>query len=344
VELLLNSINHRVIVVDRAYRIVKANLAAVRTYGPGVVGRLCYALEGRAGPCEQCAAARTFATGHVASEERSEQTGDGREAVAVETYPVFGAGGEVESVIEIGRIVSAEKQLQMQMMHQEKMAAFGLLAAGIAHDIGNPLAAIESQLQLARQQSHRQAATFAVVASEVARISRLLRELVDFARRRRDTVTLVSANQVVEDVTRLLRHDPRARTVTVAHRLEPTLPGIRTTEDHLFQVLLNLGLNSFDAMTDGGTLEFETCASSGWVIVRVRDTGCGIPATMHEQLFEPFFTTKSPERGTGLGLFISKSIVEGMGGELSLEHTDERGTVFAVFLPAEAKPESRVSV
>jgi C4-dicarboxylate-specific signal transduction histidine kinase len=172
----------------------------------------------------------------------------------------------------------------------------------------------------------------------------MLRELVDFARRRRDTVTLVSANQVVEDVTRLLRHDPRARTVRVAHRLDPKLPGIRTTEDHLFQVLLNLGLNSFDAMTDGGTLEFETCASSGWVIVRVRDTGCGIPATMHEQLFEPFFTTKPPERGTGLGLFISKSIVEGMGGELSLEHTDERGTVFAVFLPAEAKPESRVSV
>ena len=343
-ELLLNSINHRVIVVDRAYRIVKANLAAVRMYGPGLVGRPCYALEGRTGPCEECAAARTFATGRVASEERAQQTGDGREAVEVETYPVFGADGQVESVIEIGRIISTEKQLQMQMMHQEKMAAFGLLAAGIAHDIGNPLAAIESQLQLARQQPHRQDETLTVVTNEVTRISRMLRELVDFARRRRDTVTLISANQVVEDVVRLLSHDPRARTVTIADRLAPKLPGVRTTEDHLFQVLFNLGLNGLDAMAGGGTLEFETCTRGGWVIVRVRDTGCGIPAALHEHLFEPFFTTKAPERGTGLGLFVSKSIVESMGGELTLEHTDNRGTAFAVFLPADARAESGVSV
>jgi C4-dicarboxylate-specific signal transduction histidine kinase len=343
-ELLLNSINHRVIVVDRNYHIVKANVAAVRMYGPGLVGRPCYALEGRSGPCEECAAARTFATGRVASEERAQQTGDGREAVEVETYPVFGANGQVESVIEIGRIVSAEKQLQMQMMHQEKMAAFGLLAAGVAHDIGNPLAAIESQLQLARQQPHRQDETFAVVSKEVARISRMLRELIDFARRRRDTVTLVSANQVVEDVMRVLGHDPRSRTIAIAHRLAAKLPGIRTTEDHLFQVLFNLGLNALDAMADGGTLEFETSVRSGWVIVRVRDTGSGIPANLHEHLFEPFFTTKAPERGTGLGLFVSKSIVESMGGELTLEHTDGRGSVFALFLPVDAGAESGVSV
>jgi len=343
-ELLLNSINHRVIVVDRTYRIVKANLAAVRMYGPGLVGRPCYALEGRQEPCEECAAARTFATGRAASEERAQQTGNGREAVEVETYPVFGADGTVESVIEIARIISTEKQLQMQMMHQEKMAAFGLLAAGIAHDVGNPLAAIESQLQLARQQPHRQDETFTVVSKEVARIARMLRELVDFARRRRDTVTLVSANQVVEDVVRLLTHDPRARTVTITHRLAPNLPGIRTTEDHLFQVLFNLGLNGLDAMAGGGTLEFETSARGGWVIVRVRDTGCGIPADLHAHLFEPFFTTKSPERGTGLGLFVSKSIVESMGGEITLEHTDGRGTAFAVLLPTDARADNRVSV
>jgi C4-dicarboxylate-specific signal transduction histidine kinase len=343
-ELLLNSINRRVIVVDRTYRIVKANLAAVRMYGPGLVGRPCYAIEGREGPCEECAAARTFATGRAASEERAQQTGNGREAVEVETYPVFGAGGGVESVIEIGRTISSEKQLQMQMMHQEKMAAFGLLAAGIAHDVGNPLAAIESQLQLARQQPHRQDETFTVVSKEVARIARLLRELVDFARRRRDTVTLVSTNQVVEDVVRLLTHDPRARTVTIANRLAPKLPGIRTTEDHLFQVLFNLGLNGLDAMTDGGTLEFETSTRGGWVIVRVRDTGCGVPVDLRQHLFEPFFTTKTPEQGTGLGLFVSKSIIESMGGEITLEHSDGRGTAFAIVLPAAATADNRVGV
>lgn len=342
-ELLLNSIDHRVIVVDRSYRIVKANAAAVRLYGPGLIGTPCYqAFEGRTEPCEECAASRTFATGRTASEERSQQTGDGREAVGIETYPVFGADGRVESVIEIGRIVTAEKQIQMQMMHQEKMAAFGLLAAGIAHDIGNPLAAIESQLQLARQQPNRQEETLAVVSKEVARISRMLRELVDFTRRRRDALILVSANQVVEDVMRLLSHDPRARTVTIAPRLAAKLPGIRTKEDHLFQVLLNLGLNGLDAMPEGGTLEFETCTRSGWLIVRVRDTGSGIAPELRERLFEPFFTTKAPERGTGLGLFVSKGIVERMGGELTIEHTDSRGTVFAIFLPVEARADGGV--
>jgi C4-dicarboxylate-specific signal transduction histidine kinase len=339
-ELLLNSIDHRVIVVNRSYRIIKANAAAVRLYGSGLVGTPCYqAFEGRTEPCEQCAASRTFATGRAASEERSQHTGNGREAVGIETYPVFGADGRVESVIQIGRIVTTEKQIQMQMMHQEKMAAFGLLAAGIAHDIGNPLAAIESQLQLVRQQPNRQEETLAVVSKEVARISRMLRELVDFTRRRRDALMLVSANQVVEDVMRLLSHDPRARTVTVTRRLAAKLPGIRTKEDHLFQVLLNLGLNGLDAMPEGGTLEFETCSRSGWVIVRVRDTGPGIAPELHERLFEPFFTTKAPERGTGLGLFVSKGIVERMGGELKIEHTDSRGTVFAIFLPVQSQPE-----
>jgi C4-dicarboxylate-specific signal transduction histidine kinase len=342
-ELLLNSIDHRVIVVNRSYRIIKANAAAVRLYGLGLVGTPCYqAFEGRTEPCEQCAASRTFATGQAASEERSQQTGRGREPVRIETYPVFGADERVESVIEIGRIVTAEKQIQMQMMHQEKMAAFGLLAAGVAHDIGNPLAAIESQLQLARQQPNRQEETLGVVSKEVARISRMLRELVDFTRRRRDALMLVSANQVVEDVTRLLSHDPRARTVTIARRLAAKLPGIRTKEDHLFQVLLNLGLNGLDAMAEGGTLEFETCTRSGWVIVRVRDTGTGIAPELQGRLFEPFFTTKAPERGTGLGLFVSKGIVERMGGELTVEHTDSRGTVFAIFLPVEAHADGGV--
>jgi C4-dicarboxylate-specific signal transduction histidine kinase len=344
-ELLLNSIDHRVIVVDRAYRIVRANAAAVRMYGTEIVNKPCYQVfEGLTEPRGDCAAARTFATGHTAKEERTQQTRNGREVVQLETYPILGRDGKVELVIEIGRIVTAEKQLQMQMMHQEKMATFGLLAAGVAHDIGNPLAAIESQLQLARQQPHRQEETLVIVSKEVARISRMLRELVDFSRRRRDALILVSANQVIEDVTRLLSHHPRARTVTITHRLAPNLPGVRTTEDHLFQVLFNLGLNGLDAMPGGGTLEFETCVRSGWVIVRVRDAGCGIPADLHEHLFEPFFTTKAPERGTGLGLFVSKSIVESMGGELKLEHTDNRGSIFAVFLPVNAGVSSAVSV
>ncbi len=333
-EILLDSIEHRVFVVDRDYRVLKANAAAVRVFGGELVGKRCYEVfESRSAPCEDCAAQQTFATGRRACEERSERARAGREAIEVETYPVLDADGNVASVLEIARVVSAEKQRQMEKLHQQRMAAFGLVAAGLAHEIGNPLAAIASQLQLAREQPERREETLSVVAREIARMSRMLRELVDFARRRRDEILLVSVNQVVEDVARLLRHDPRARSVRIELRLAPQLPGLRANEDQLFQVLLNLGLNGLDAMPDGGALEFETAARPGWVVVRVRDTGRGIPEPLRDRLFEPFFSTKPPGQGSGLGLFVSRNIVESMGGEIDLEHTDDRGTVFALYLP-----------
>ena len=335
-ELLLDSIDQSVIVVNRSYEVIKTNAAAERIHGRPLVGETIFGVfEGAEHPAQDSPVLRTFKTGRPVSDERSQRTAQGTEAVHVETYPVFAADGEVESVVEIGRVITAEKHMQMQMIHQEKMAAFGQLAAGVAHEIGNPLAAIESQLQLAQGDPSRADHTLEIVRKQVARIARLLRELIDFTRRRDGESALASANQVIEDVTRLIEHDPRARRVRVVRTLAEDLPGIRTKEDGLVQVLLNMGLNSLDAMPEGGTLEFLTSADNGAVTIRVRDTGSGVSDAARAHLFEPFFTTKGPGRGTGLGLFVSKGIVEGMGGVVELERTGADGTVFAVRLRAE---------
>jgi C4-dicarboxylate-specific signal transduction histidine kinase len=333
-ELLLDSIDQRVVVIGTDYRIIKANTAALRMHGPALIGSKCHEVfEGSPEPLEDYPARRTFETGRPASAERSQQTLGGSEAVHIETYPVLGSAGQIQSVIEIGRVVTAEKQLQMQMVYQEKMAAFGQLAAGVTHEIGNPLAAIESQLQLAQKDPSRVQETLAIVHKQVARIGGLLRELTGFARRRQDDVMLASVNQIIEDVTRLLSHDPRARNVSIASRLADKLPGIRTKEDQLMQVLLNLGLNALDAMPDGGELVFESSAEDGEILLRVRDKGRGVCSNDLPHLFEPFFTTKEPGKGTGLGLFVSKGIVTGMGGELELEETSPNGSSFAIRLP-----------
>ena len=335
-ELLLDSIDQRVVVLDTECQIIKANSAAIRMHGGGILGvTCCEAFEGLSSPSPSCPARRTIETGLPVFDERSQTTLSGLEVVYVETYPVLNADGGVESVVEIGRIVTAEKKLQLQMMYQEKMAAFGQLAAGLAHEIGNPLASIESQLQLAQHDPKRVDETLEVVRKQVKRIDRMLRELVGFSRRKRDEVALVSANQVVVDVVRLLDHDPRARSIRILRHLTDDLPGVRTTEDHLVQVLLNLGLNALDAldaMEETGTVDFETGVENGWVTIRVRDGGCGIPEETRSHLFEPFFTTKPPGRGTGLGLFVSRGTIEAMGGRLDLERTGSDGTTFVVRL------------
>ncbi len=338
-ELLLNSIDQRVVVIDRELRVIKANRVAQAAYGEGVVGRRCdEPLATGQFVCEAGPVRRTFETGERTSTERSERKGEGQELVRVETLPVASADGRVEAVIAVGRVVTAEKRLQAELLHHEKMAAFGLLAAGVAHEIGNPLASIAAQVRMNRDatEPERVKQTFAVVEREVERVSRLLRDLVTFARRRRDDVTLVQLNDVVEDVCRLIVHDQRARNVHVERRLATALPGVRAKEDHLVQVLLNLSLNAIDAMGGHGTLIIETTSGEGQVTCRVMDTGPGIPPEVRPRVFEAFFTTKESGRGTGLGLFVSRDIVEGLGGRLDIERTGPEGTVFAVTLPLPA--------
>jgi len=212
-----------------------------------------------------------------------------------------------------------------------------LLAAGVAHEIGNPLAAIQSQIRLAEEapKPGRIEETLAVVSRQVERITRLLRELVSFARNQDEDVALVSLDKVVDDVVRLVCYDPRSRKVEIEVDRDPAAV-VRAKEDHLVQILLNLALNALDAMPAGGKLRFEITAAPGEVLVRVRDTGGGIPPVARGRIFEPFFTTKARGQGTGLGLFVTQGLVKGMQGVLEVEDTGAGGTVLCIQLPAAA--------
>ncbi len=347
-NLLLDSIDHHVIVVDRDRRITRVNAAARAAYGEALVGagfeRLCEGLAAKMPTvdghrCAACAVHRTFETGRPDRAERAVDTATGPHIVQLQTWPI-GVEGQVEAVVEIGRVVTDERQLQAQMMHQEKMAAFGLLAAGMAHEIGNPLAVIASQLQRpgVGADPERTREVLAAVQSQVERIGRLLRELVDFARRKRDVVGWTNLVAVTDDVCRLLGHDSRARGVRIDNALPADLPPVRLLEDHMVQVLLNLGMNALDAMQDGGELRFDGAVEGDTVVIRVRDSGGGIADAERGRVFAPFFTTKPAGRGTGLGLFVSRNVVAGFGGALTLEATGEAGTVFAISIPLPEVP------
>jgi len=290
--------------------------------------------QGRESLCDDCPALETLA-GEVSSKaamlHRDERTG---ELLQVESHPLRW-GDDKQYVLIVERAMTEQKKLEARLLHQEKMAAFGLFAAEVAHDLGNPLACIDAQLQLVDDAAlpEEEAETISLVRHEVRRLHRTLRELVDFARKRRDEPALVSVVAVVEDALRLLRHDRRMAGARVTREFDPDVPPVYIVEDHLMQVVLNLLVNALDAMPDGGNLRLEVLPVKGQVALRFHDNGEGMELDVLEQCIEPLFTTKEEGKGTGLGLSIAHDIVEAAGGELELHSTLGQGTTAIIMLP-----------
>ena len=319
------------LVLDPERRVVRANRTAESVHGLRPVGRTCHeVIAGRTDPCPDCGL--TAGDGSAPACHTDARTG---EVLSVESHRLRLPDGR-DGVLLVEQVVTEQRKLQARLLHQEKMAAFGLLAAGVAHEMGNPLSSIEAQLQLLEPKdlTPEAASVVTTVRQEVGRLGRTLRELVDFARRRRDEATLVSVQSVVADALRLVRHDRRMRHVSVREEFDPETPPVFLIEDHLMQVVLNLLLNALDAMPAGGALRVEAGSASGQVALRIHDTGTGMDRALLARCFEPLFTTKEAGRGTGLGLSICRDIVRAAGGEIELHSAPGRGTTAVVALPA----------
>jgi signal transduction histidine kinase len=233
---------------------------------------------------------------------------------------------------------------QARSIQQEKMAAFGLLAAGIAHEVGNPLAALSSLVQIL-QHRHPDAYTAAkleLAATQLGRIRRTIRELVDFSRPAARTVARFRPAEVVEEALGIAKYYPCTRQRAITPVLADDLPAVRGVRDHLTQVVLNLVLNAVDATDKGGRIQVEARSEEGAVVLTVADNGRGIGLADRCRLFQPFFTTKP--HGTGLGLFVSRQIVEEMGGTLSYATKPGQGSTFWVRIPADCPAAESVAL
>jgi signal transduction histidine kinase len=336
-DLLLNSVEHRITVFDPALRILKANLAAQRHHGAEIVGAHCYTLfDGGDEPCDDCPVLEAFRTHRPNARERGAPDPESGEVLSIETFPVPSREGPPTAVIQVSRVITEEKRLQAQLLHQEKMAAFGTLAAGFAHEIGNPLSSISTELQMMALNPEPASVTesVGVLRSQVDRVARLLRQLTGLSRKKGEEADAVSLGEVVDDVVHLLRHDPRSRGVQVTAHVGTTVPPVWASRDALIQVFLNLCLNALDALDGTGSLDIRVDGAGEQVIVEVSDTGAGIDPGVLDRIFEPFFTTKPPGRGTGLGLFVTRRAVADLGGRIEVGSRHEFGTTFTVTLPA----------
>ncbi len=224
------------------------------------------------------------------------------------------------------------EESQALLAHREKMAALGLMAAGIAHEVGNPLAAISAIIQRIEWDAEPHLRDKCqTVRQQILRISTTIDELRQFARPAQSrSQAPIAINEIICLALQICRYDPRAKKIEVEIDLSPDLPCVRGDVDRWQQVFLNIIFNAFDAMPAGGTLTAISRCRDGDVELVFRDTGTGISPEQVGRLFHPFYTTKSPERGSGLGLAVCQGIVRSFGGEIEVESKLGQGAEFRI--------------
>ncbi len=246
----------------------------------------------------------------------------------------------------VNRIYVADQELIMtlhEVEYSNKMASIGRLAAGVAHEINNPLAVVNEKAGLIKDlliikkeygKDDTLAGSIDVILSSVQRCGRITKRLLGFARHMKLSIQSVHLEEMFQEVLEFLHKEAEYRAIAISLNISDDIPKIETDAGKLQQVLLNIINNAFTAMGSGGHLDI-TAEMSGqeMVSVRIADDGCGIPEANLKRVFEPFFSTNTGEGGTGLGLSITYGLVRELGGSIDVKSEEGKGTVFTLALP-----------
>lgn len=226
----------------------------------------------------------------------------------------------------------------LQLAHLEKMAELGKIVMGVVHELNSPISVMVAASQMISREGGVPDPILEYaerITSEGERLSRMLRGLLNFSRKE-EKMAEVDISLAVTFILDFLSFEAAKRTVTIHRDLDHHLPLLTTHEDYLKQILMNVLMNALQAMeeSEGGTLLVRTFSTNDALLkIRISDTGPGIPEHLLEHIFEPYFTTKKPGEGTGLGLYVTKKLVEKIGGTLTIESNGIKGTRCTISLP-----------
>lgn len=280
----------------------------------------------------------TLRRGYIENYETERVTKDGRRIIInLSRSLIKDENGEILGSIAIVKDITKVKELEKQIQHSDKLALIGQIAAGIAHEIGTPLNVISGNaeyimMEMGEDNPYKE--ELETIISQAERIANLIKQLLEFARPRKPNYTKVDVNRELLHVVELLKHQFEKANIKLNLNLSENIPTIYADCSQIHQVFLNIIVNAIHAINENGLIEIETFSRDGYVNIKFKDNGIGILPEHLDRIFEPFFTTKEAGKGTGLGLAVSKRIVDEHNGKIEVESTPGVGTTFTIKFPS----------
>lgn len=338
----LDGMEEDILLLDLDGRIVDCNRNVTRRLGQpksDFLGRHCREMEGgsfcRRGRRE-CPFSETIVTGTKAEAVHTKLDEDGRLLYfRVYTYPLFNEEGVLTNVVELRRDITSRTYTEQRLQQAQKMAAIGELSTYIAHEIRNPLFAIGGfarSLLRGGKMDEESTEKVNIILEEASRLDGILKSILNYARPTDARAGEVDVNHVVGETVQLMSIGCDQEGICIKTELDPGVARAKGVPELLKQCLINMVKNSMEAMGEGrGCITLSTGMEDAFVTVRVEDTGRGMPDDVKLKVFNPFFSTK--DSGSGLGLAMTKKIVEDVGGRISLSSHEGVGTAVTLYLP-----------
>ena len=344
---LFDSIPASFYIIDRNYALIAINRSRASRVGIApnqLVGKRCYeALYQLNDPCPGCEVGDTFYDGALTNRsQRFWGDNDTETEWEISTYPIVDNNNLVIQAILFEQDVTEKKQLETELIQSEKLAAVGQLAAGVAHEINNPLAAViaNAQILLLDLPPNNKDLIESVKLIETAgqRAGNVVKNLLGLARKELYEFVPNDLNESINNSLNLLSHEITKHQTKITFDAGENFPRLISSRENLQSVWINIIVNAIEAIdTNNGEINITTRYSDGEFTIIIRDNGPGIPENQIGKIFEPFFTTKGPQKGTGLGLSVVHRIIKSHGGRILVESKVGKGTQFTIMLPENKK-------